>query len=130
MAILFQHLIFVFYFCRMFNLSWFRAWLQNTHSLICINYLWGIALVANLLGVISGIIIIVKDGTALYAGIDLVVVNAIVFITGLMLLKKSKGAGWMQSDYLQKSGYEPSDDDFSTKKVVMLNNEGDSDAQI
>ncbi len=100
MTILFQHLLFVFYFCRMFNLSWFRAWLQNTHCLICINYLWGIALVSNLLGVVSGIIIIVRESTALYAGIDLVVVNALVFITGLMLLKKSKGAGWVQSDYL------------------------------
>lgn len=100
MAILFEHLVFVLYFCRMFNLSWFRSWLKNFYCLSCLNYLWGFALVGNIFGVIAGIIIIVKDSTALYPGIDLVVVNALVLITGLMLLKKSKGAGWVQSDYL------------------------------
>lgn len=59
----------------------------------------------NILGLVAGIIIAVKDSTLLLPAIDLIVVNCVVLIAGLMLLKKSKGSGWLQEDYLQQPGY-------------------------
>lgn len=50
----------------------------------------------NILGLVAGIIIAVKDSTLLLPAIDLIVVNCVVLIAGLMLLKKSKGSGWLQ----------------------------------
>lgn len=101
LSLLFQHTFFVVYFCRLFNFSVFRAWLKTQHSLDCINYLWGMALVGNILGAIAGILIVAKETALLYAGIDLIVVNLVTVIVGLMLLKKSKGSGWVREDYAQ-----------------------------
>ena len=54
------------------------------------------ALLGNILGIVTGIIIIIKSiDNILLIGIDIVVINCIVLLCGLMLLKKSKGAGWL-----------------------------------
>lgn len=95
LALIFQHMIFVLYFCRWFNFSVFRAGLQTLHSLSCLNYIWGLALVGNIIGIVSGILLIVTDTTLLLPGIDLIIVNAIVLILGLLLFRKNKGSGWL-----------------------------------
>ena len=74
----------------------FRAWLKNIHCLACVNYIWGIALVGNIIGLVAGVLFIVKNTAFLYTGIDLIIVNSIVIILGLLLFKKSKGSGWIQ----------------------------------
>lgn len=104
-ALITEHLGFTIYFSRLFNLSWFRASLKDLHCLACLNYFWGIALVGNILGLIAGIIMAAKDSTLLLPAIDLIVVNCLVLIAGLMLFKKSKGSGWMHEDYVQQPGY-------------------------
>lgn len=58
------------------------------------------ALVGNIVGIVAGILIIITDTTTLlYPGVDLIIVNAIVLILGLLLFRKSKGAGYIQEDY-------------------------------
>jgi hypothetical protein len=94
-SILFEHLLFSLYFCRLFNFSIFKAWLKSSNCLKCLNYLWGLALVGNIFGIISGAMILIKEKTLIFAGIDLIITNSIVITTGLMLFKKNKGDGWV-----------------------------------
>jgi hypothetical protein len=54
-----------------------------------------LALVGNIFAIISGVLILIKEKTLIFAGIDLIITNSIVIITGLMLFKKNKGDGWV-----------------------------------
>lgn len=62
-------------------------------------------LVANILGIVSGVLMVVKDSTRVMTGVDLIVVNGIVVVVGLMLFRKTKATGWIQDDYVQQPGY-------------------------
>lgn len=63
------------------------------------------ALVGNILGIVSGALMVVKDSSKVMAGVDLIFVNAVVVVVGLMLFRKTKAAGWVQDDYVHQPGY-------------------------
>lgn len=111
-CILLQHTTFVLYFSHFMNLSPFRATLKNPFLLSnYLNYIWSLALVANILAFIIGIILISKSmDVFLYVGIDLIVVDVFVVVAGLVLLRKGKGMGWAAADYAPRDGYEGSEE--------------------
>lgn len=60
--------------------------------------MWAIALVGNIFSLISGILLLAKNLTninIMFIGIDIIVLNVIVLVIGLLLIKKNKGSGWM-----------------------------------
>ena len=59
-ALLTEHISFVLYFCRFFNLAFFKACLQEISTLFFINYFWGGALLANMFAIVAAIIAIVR----------------------------------------------------------------------
>lgn len=58
LCIILQHTIFSLYFSHFLNLTPFRARLKNPHCLSCLNYIWGLALVANILALAAGLILV------------------------------------------------------------------------
>lgn len=59
----------------------------------------------NILGIVSGVLMVVKDSTKVMQGVDLIFVNGVVLVVGLMLFRKTKAAGWVQDDYVHQPGY-------------------------
>lgn len=60
--------------------------------------MWAIALVGNIFSLISGILLLAKNLAninIMFIGIDIIVLNVIVLVIGLLLIKKNKGSGWM-----------------------------------
>ena len=53
-----EHLFFVIYFSRMFNLPVFKATVLEIQSLSCQNYFWALALISNIVAIASGFALI------------------------------------------------------------------------
>ena len=59
--------------------------------------------------------------------IDILIINAIVVLLGLMLFRKSKGSGWLQSDFLDA---DETSEGMRTKKVIFEEDESRGNLDI
>lgn len=84
-------------FSQLFDLSIFKAAVESVKSLKFLNYLWVVAILAHLICLISGIILAASSQASdngylqhIYEAIDLIVLNSICVILGLLLLRKKR----------------------------------------
>lgn len=124
LALFTHHLCFTLYFCRLFNLSVFKATLSDVTVLNCLNYFWGISMVGSLIAIVAGLLAVIKVDDLILVGIDLIIINSLVLLIALMLFRKTRGSGWADDDF---EAVEKSEDDLGSKKVMM---EGDSHEHI
>lgn len=97
LSLLTEHLFFVLYFSRMFNLPFLKATVSDIQALSCQNYFWALALIGNVLAIVGGFTTIAITDTnnttatsTILDASDIIVVNAFLLIIGLILFKKVK----------------------------------------
>lgn len=84
-----SHYCFVFYFCRLFNLGGFSAYLYMLKSLKCINYVYIIGILSNIGAIAAGVMMIITDQNFILSACDIIIINGITMIFALILVKKT-----------------------------------------